>query len=225
MDSLPDGPDRVRLDPPDAQTVLEGDPITPVQCTADCNPQCTYTWTGPGHTAASNQLVVQAIHRSQAGQHNCEASNSVGSQIGSLTITVHYPPDMTVSVRPASMVEEERVTVVCTADSNPNPTLSWSNVTRNSERLDGDISSSEAEITLTIQNARCQKQSQIQCSADNGVEGSPGTKVAELDVKCKYFYKHRVMALCQYTDVPIFEKMLFEPILTNGYLSRALFVR
>ncbi len=167
--------------------MLEGEPITPVQCTADCNPQCVYTWIGPDGTITGNsELLIPAIPRSQAGQHRCEASNSVSSQTQSLTITVHYPPDVSVSVSPDSVLEGQTVTVVCTADSNPNPTFTWSNETNHSERPDGEIDSIDTESTLTIQNVGCQKQSQIQCSADNNVHGSPGINVAELDVKCTY---------------------------------------
>ncbi len=189
--SLPDAPDGVLLQPPDDQTVLEGEPITPVQCTAECNPQCTYIWTGPDGSVTKEEsedglLEIEEIHRIQDGEHSCEAGNSVSSQTESLTITVHYPPDVNLS--PQSATEGDTVTMTCTADSNPHSTFSWSNVTENSDGLDGDIESSEAESTLTIQNAQCQKQSQIQCSADNEVQGSPRAKVAELDVKCKHLF-------------------------------------
>ena len=188
MFSLLDGPDNVQLDPPDSQTVLEGEPITPVQCTADCNPQCTYSWTGPDGpvTTEDGLLEIQEIHRTQDGEFRCEAGNSVTSQTESLTITVHYPPD--VSLSPQFATEGANVTMTCTADSNPHSTFTWSNVTEDSGRLDGDIDSSDTESTLTIQDVRCQKQSQIQCSADNEVRGSPQAKVAELDVKCKHVF-------------------------------------
>ncbi len=134
--------------------MLEGEAITPVQCTAECNPQCTYSWTGPGGTVTTEDglLEIQEIHRTQDGEHRCEAGNSVSSQTESLTITVHYPPDVNLS--PQSATEGDTVTMTCTADSNPSPTFTWSNVTENSDGLDGDIASSDTESTLTIQNAR-----------------------------------------------------------------------
>ncbi len=171
--------------------MLEGEAITPVQCTADCNPQCTYTWTGPDATVTTENglLEIQEIHRIQNGEHRCEAGNSVSSQTQSLTVTVRYPPDVSISVRPNSIVEGGTLTLICTADSNPSRNdFTWKNVTENSEVMGGNQYSSDTNSTLTIQNARCQKQSQIQCKADNGVEGSPRTKVSELDVKCKYLF-------------------------------------
>ncbi len=168
--------------------MLEGEPITPVLCTADCNPQCTYTWAWPGGSVSTDVglLQIQEIHRTQDGEYRCEAVNSVSSETESLAITVHYPPD--VSLSPQSATEGDTVTMTCTADSNPNATFSWSNVTEPFDGLDGYTESSETGSTLTIQIARCQKQSQIQCSADNGVQGSPQAKVAQLDVKCKHLF-------------------------------------
>ncbi len=186
--SLSDGPDRIHLDPRDSQTVLEGEAITPVQCTTDCNPQCIYSWTGPDSivTTEDGLLEIQEIHRTHAEEYRCEAGNSVSSQTGSLTVTVQYPPDVNLS--PQSATEAYTVTMTCTADSNPHSTFSWSNVTENSDGLDGNEASNDTASTLTIQNAPCQKQSQINCSADNEVQGSPRAKVAELDVKCKHLF-------------------------------------
>ena len=61
-------------------------------------------------------------------------------------------------------------------------------MTGHSGGLEGDIASSDTESTLTIQDVWCQKQSQMQCSADNEIQGSPQAKVAELDVKCKHLF-------------------------------------
>ncbi len=161
------------------------------QCYADCNPVCNYTWRDPGGSVVQTtdgQLSVEEIKRDQAGDYTCEARSEDRTLTVTVTVVVCYHPDVSVSVSPNSVEEGQTVTVVCTADSNPSRNyFTWSNVTENSDGLDGDIDTSDTESTLTIQNARYQKQSQILCSADNKIQGSPRTKVAELDVKCKFF--------------------------------------
>ncbi len=185
-----DGPTSVDLNPPGPLYPVEDETISS-QCHADCNPVCTYTWRDPGGSVVETtdgHLSVEEIKRNQAGDYKCEARSKGRTLTETLTVVVHYPPDISVSVSPDSVEEGQTVTVVCTADSNPSRNdFRWSNVTANSDELGGDIDSRDTESTLTILNARCQKQSQIQCGANNGVEKSPRTKVAELDVKCKDF--------------------------------------
>ena len=49
-------------------------------CTADCNPSCTTTWTGPNLPASSTSILnLQNIDRSQAGVYNCTAVNEISS--------------------------------------------------------------------------------------------------------------------------------------------------
>ncbi len=178
------------LNPPGPLYPLEDNPVTS-QCHAECNPSCTYTWRDTGLSevdSTDRQLAIEEIDRSQAGDYTCEARSAERTLTETLTVVVRYPPDVSVSVSPDSVIEGDTVTVVCAADSSPiENVFTWSNATGNSDELEGDIYSSDTESTLTIQNARCQKQSQIQCSADNGVQGSPRTNEAELDVRCKHF--------------------------------------
>ena len=187
-----DGPTSINLNPPSPRYPLEGDTIT-FRCFAECNPVCTYTWRDPvGNVidTANGQLSLEQIYRSQAADYTCEARGEDRTLTETLTVVVHYPPDVSISVSPDSVIEGDTVTVVCTADSNPSRNyFTWRNMTENSEGLDGSIHSSDTQSTLTIQNALCQQWSRIQCSPENGVKGSPRTKVAELDIKCKGFFQ------------------------------------
>ncbi len=183
-----DGPTSVDLNPPGPLYPVEDDAVIS-QCSADCNPFCTYTWRDPDGSdvqTTDGQLSVEEIKRDQAGDYTCEARSEERTLTDTFTVVVHYPPDVSIDVSPDSVVEGQTVTVVCTVDSNPSRNdFTWRNETNNSDEPDGEIDSSDTESILTIQSAPCQKQSQIQCSADNSVPGSPGTEVAELDVKCK----------------------------------------
>ncbi|KAL3862864.1 hypothetical protein ACJMK2_008810, partial [Sinanodonta woodiana] len=49
-----------------------------VNCSADCFPECQYTWTGPGgnNVSSTGLLSFIAIGRNQSGQYTCTASDS-----------------------------------------------------------------------------------------------------------------------------------------------------
>ncbi len=180
---IPDGPSNGTLTPTGPLAKVENESVS-VHCSADCNPDCTYTWTPRGDTD-NGELYIDRIHRSQAGNYTCEAENEVGSLTETLTIEVLYPPDVHVNPESVTVVEGQTATVVCTADANPNSnTFQWRNATGDSDP-DGEIDSSDIQSTLTVEDARCQKRSQIQCSASNTVGGSPMPATALLDVHCK----------------------------------------
>ncbi len=184
--AVADGPSSVTLVPPGPLTKVENDSVS-VDCSADCNPDCTYTWT-PRGDSDNGHLYINRIHRSQAGDYTCEARNEleVDSETETLTIEVQYPPGVHVTLEPETVVEGQTATVVCTADGNPNSnTFQWRNVTGDSDP-DGEIDPSDTQSILTVEDAKCQKRSQIQCSATNSVGPSPIPAIAELDVQCKW---------------------------------------
>ncbi len=191
---IPDGPSTVILNPPGPLTKAENDSVS-VDCSADCNPDCTYTWTPRGDTG-NGQLYIDRIHRSQAGDYTCQAENVVDSQIETLTIEVLYPPDVHVTPQSVTVVEGQTATIVCTADGNPNSnTFQWRNVTGGGDP-DGEIDHSDTQSTLTIEDARCQKKNQMQCSCSNNVGPSPVPATAELDVQCKWQMTTKYKSQC-----------------------------
>ena len=51
-----------------------------IQCTADCTPVCTMTWSGPNLPAGTTSVLkIQNINRNRAGNYQCTASNDVSS--------------------------------------------------------------------------------------------------------------------------------------------------
>ena len=76
-----DGPIQIEISPPDTTyTVNETDSVNQINCTADCNPSCTTTWTGPNLPAGTTSILsLQNIDRSQAGVYNCTAVNAISS--------------------------------------------------------------------------------------------------------------------------------------------------
>ena len=82
---LSDGPIQIEISPPDnTYTVTETASVNQITCTADCDPSCLTTWTGPTLPAGSTSILnLTNIDRSQAGAYNCTAVNDISS----LTLT------------------------------------------------------------------------------------------------------------------------------------------
>jgi hypothetical protein len=62
-------------------TLKETENLNQIQCTADCIPICTMTWSGlilPAGT--TSVLSLQKINKNQAGNHQCTGSNDVSSK-------------------------------------------------------------------------------------------------------------------------------------------------
>jgi hypothetical protein len=78
---LSDGPIQIEISPQNnAYTVTETDSVNQITCTADCNPNCTTTWTGPNLPAGpASILSLQNIDRNQTGVYNCTAFNNISS--------------------------------------------------------------------------------------------------------------------------------------------------
>ena len=69
-------------------TLNEKDNINEIQCTADCIPVCTMTWSGPNVPAdTTSVLKLNNINRNQGGNYQCTASNVV-SRSTSLVVNV-----------------------------------------------------------------------------------------------------------------------------------------
>ena len=62
-------------------TLNETENLNEIQCTADCVPVCTMTWSGPKLPAnTTSVLSIQNINRTQAGNYQCTASNDVSNK-------------------------------------------------------------------------------------------------------------------------------------------------
>ena len=69
-------------------TLNETESLNEIQCTADCKPVCTMTWSGPNLPAGiTSVLNLQNINRNQGGNYQCTAINYFGSKI-SVNVTI-----------------------------------------------------------------------------------------------------------------------------------------
>ena len=59
-------------------TLKETEHLNQIQCTADCKPNCTMTWSGPNlPDVTTSVLNLHNIKRNQAGNYQCTASSDV----------------------------------------------------------------------------------------------------------------------------------------------------
>ena len=65
---------------PQSYTLKETENLNQIQCTADCLPVCTMTWSGPSLPAGTRSVLsLHNINRNQAGDYQCTASNDISS--------------------------------------------------------------------------------------------------------------------------------------------------
>ena len=76
-----DGPNMVIITPPTTSyTLKETENLIKIQCTADCKPNCTMTWSGPNLPVGTTSVLnLQNINRNQTGSYQCTSSNDVSS--------------------------------------------------------------------------------------------------------------------------------------------------
>ena len=68
-------------------TLKETESLNQIQCTADCIPVCTMTWSGSNLPVGTTSVLnIQNINRNQAGSYQCTASNDVSSKT---SVVVH----------------------------------------------------------------------------------------------------------------------------------------
>ncbi|XP_076438582.1 hemicentin-2-like [Babylonia areolata] len=136
-----------------------------VQCTADCSPECTYTWTKGGEvifTRVPGILQLPGVVAEQAGTYVCSAQNGVDAPatasvdleiLSGQGATIRFvPPGLT-----ASVLEGEPLRVGCTANCVPECEFVWTRA--------GQVVSSNS-LLLLVDTAR-DTSGVYQCHAHN----------------------------------------------------------
>ncbi|XP_041373026.1 hemicentin-2-like isoform X2 [Gigantopelta aegis] len=124
-----DGPGNITFNPSPPAKVIEGANVT-VNCTADCVPPCSYSWTLENKPVGSTSLLaLKNIGKKEAGVYMCTANNTftLKSVIKTFKLTVvDGPGNITFNPSPpAKVIEGANVTVNCTADCVPPCSYSW----------------------------------------------------------------------------------------------------
>ncbi|XP_073762863.1 B-cell receptor CD22 isoform X1 [Danio rerio] len=149
------------------QCVKEGDSVT-LSCKSSCSlpEETTFIWYRnterlTGETL-NNQLHLQSVSRSDAGEYRCAARGKAGERLNSPSVylSVEYPPkSVSVSVSgSAVIVSGDSVTLNCSSDSNP-PALNFS-------WLKGESSVGSGRI-FSISNISSDHSGEYKCRARN----------------------------------------------------------
>ncbi|XP_041372995.1 deleted in malignant brain tumors 1 protein-like [Gigantopelta aegis] len=117
-----------------------------VNCSADCNPPCSYSWKiGNQVLSKTSRLNLVNISRSQTNNiYTCIVKNTAieKSRSHQFNFTVHYGPNAVgfSGQSPGNVREGENLSVNCSADCSPSCSYSWS--------LGDELITSSAWLTL-----------------------------------------------------------------------------
>uniref|UniRef100_F6Q9Z8 Ig-like domain-containing protein n=1 Tax=Equus caballus TaxID=9796 RepID=F6Q9Z8_HORSE len=126
--------------------VLEGQSLR-LLCVTHSNPPAGLSWAWGGQTLSPSQssdpgvLELPQIQMEHEGEFTCRAQNQLGSQHFSLSLCVHYPPQL---LRPSCSWEDQGLHCGCSSRAQPAPSLRWQ---LGEALLEGN--SSNASFTIT----------------------------------------------------------------------------
>ncbi|XP_073762811.1 B-cell receptor CD22-like isoform X1 [Danio rerio] len=166
------------------QCVKEGDSVT-LSCKSSCSlpEETTFIWSRntvrlTGETL-NNQLHLQSVSRSDAGEYRCAARGKAGERLKSPSVylSVEYPPkSVSVSVSgSAVIVSGDSVTLSCSSDSIP-PALNFSWLKEESSVGSGRI--------FSISNISSDHSGEYKCRARNE-HGEKNSDPVMLNVMCE----------------------------------------
>ncbi|XP_035659259.1 hemicentin-1-like [Branchiostoma floridae] len=202
----------VTVSPQPTSTVLLGTASHSLTCTVDSPgvpAASALTWTGPavtagrttGGTLTTPSLTISGVLKTDAGDYTCTATNLVGDGSDSLSLVVHYPPELTVTATPNPVNETQSVSLTCTADSNPGVTsMTWVFVETGETLIQQTTGNS---LTYTSSSVSHENAGVYRCTVDNGVVGSPVDKDQALNVNFVPIFNHTREVYVIQTSQPV----------------------
>ncbi|KAG5276925.1 hypothetical protein AALO_G00111440 [Alosa alosa] len=99
------------------------------ECSAECSPSCTYTWTVNGQQTLHGSMVIDVVMDGLAAPQvlNCEVTNIASGKTVSVTKTMPVadgPSNVTISA-PEKLVNGVECTFVCSAICDPSCSYDW----------------------------------------------------------------------------------------------------
>uniref|UniRef100_A0A3Q3K3Y4 Hemicentin 1 n=1 Tax=Monopterus albus TaxID=43700 RepID=A0A3Q3K3Y4_MONAL len=105
-------------------------------CVADGVPQPSLSWKKDGNPLSessgeytilpSGELVIDIVQPGDAGSYTCVATNAVGQDSRTVTLSVHTHPVFTELLRDVALNKGERLLLACGVSGIPTPRITWS---------------------------------------------------------------------------------------------------
>ncbi|XP_074171588.1 sialic acid-binding Ig-like lectin 10 isoform X3 [Rhinolophus sinicus] len=171
--------------------VLEGQSLR-LLCVTHSNPPALLSWARGGQTLHPSQpsdpgvLELPQIQMEHEGEFICHAQNLLGSQYVSLSLSVHYPPQL---LGPSCSWEEEGLHCSCSSRAQPAPSVRW----QLGERLlEGNLSNASFKVSFSSEgpwansslslSEGLSSSLRLSCKAEN-VHGTQSVTVLQLPDK------------------------------------------
>ncbi|XP_074242115.1 sialic acid-binding Ig-like lectin 10 isoform X4 [Saimiri boliviensis] len=126
--------------------VLEGQSLR-LACVTHSSPPARLSWTRRGQTLSPSPpsdpsvLELPRVQMEHEGEFTCHAQHPLGSQHVSLSLSVHYPPQL---LGPSCSWEAESLHCSCSSQASPAPSLRW---WLGEELLEGNSSQDSFRVT------------------------------------------------------------------------------
>ncbi|XP_071158282.1 protein Obscurin-like isoform X1 [Mytilus edulis] len=177
-------------------TVTEGQTFGPVNCSADCYPECNYEWRHLGRVQSySPVLHISTIDRKQTGVYGCyvmHPNNTDKSIALNITVSVRYSPvfrQLTFNTghkkdNMRSSIEGESLKLVMYIESFPVSMINLHSPDNLVHPLVCTIDQQVHSYTTHIEGLKCEEPGNYTIEANNGI-GEATRSSFDLDIQCK----------------------------------------
>ncbi|XP_076105772.1 nephrin-like [Mytilus galloprovincialis] len=184
--------------------VTEGTLLGPINCTATCNPECTYVWKHEEKVGRFNRylsmqpLTIPDIKRNQTGNFRCRIDYPYANtyERTDITVNVQYSPEIKETclfddqsqcnrlntTNNFNFSEDVNVSLLLRIDSNPDPKVMLNSsflAIQNSTKGNGYI-----EYIYILPHLKCEDSGEFTIRAINGIANGD-TKKVNLTILCK----------------------------------------
>ncbi|KAM4722858.1 hemicentin-1 [Rhinophrynus dorsalis] len=165
-------PPRILKSTKDVSVVINSQAVIP--CSTHGVPSPTIRWTknnspitekaGKYTVQASGELILHSANYQDVGNYTCTASNVAGEDKHVVSLTVHFPPSFTERPKNMSLNEGEKLRLMCKANGNPLPHISW---IFKDKLLSAQSSGSKQQSELVIESVSKEDSGSYMCIAEN----------------------------------------------------------
>ncbi|RWS04981.1 titin-like protein [Dinothrombium tinctorium] len=143
-----------------------------------------FEWSKDGQPIKENKIIIKTeetistltineVSRFDGGNYTCVARNAYGKDAHFIRLTIKIPMTWKTEPQDTTVVEAQSLELVCVADGNPEPKITWI-------KKEPEIFINEGSY-LRIERVKTSDEGHFECIADNGVE-KPLRKIVKVVV-------------------------------------------